>query len=115
VLGFNSPIDESVCKIDKDKLYNFIKQKGKIIELLFKTKKYDWDNIILEENGFKTILRYLNERLKSIFLITIKLKNKKEEEYNISGLDFWDEKINPKNDAEGMSIDKLLSILNAEN
>lgn len=115
VLGFNSPIDESVCKIDKNKLYSFIKQKGKMIELLFKTKKYDWDNIILEENGFKTILRYLNERLKSIFLITIKLKNKKEEEYNISGLDFWDEKINPKNDAEGMSIDKLLSILNAEN
>lgn len=114
ILGFSSPIDESTHKINRENIYKFMKEKGKILELLFKTKKYDWDSIILQENGIKTILKYLNERLKSIFYITIKIKDKKEGKYGISGLDFWDE-IDPKQSMENISIDKLIELICNQN
>lgn len=92
-MGFASILDKEEINIDKNKIINYINLYKNKISNLFVTNeiKFENNNINLL---FKEILRYINQRLSSMFKINIK-HNKKNNKYYISGLDFWCEEINP--------------------
>lgn len=87
-------------KLNKETIKNFLIKNHKEIETVFRTKKYDWLNIIREDNKwFTKMFRYLNERVKKIFKLSLKRKIINNELYvYISGNDFWvDDEVSYKN------------------
>lgn len=90
-LGFNSVFDSQEINIDKNTIINYILNNYKNLEMLFGTNKHDWEDIINNDNKyFSRIMRYLNDRIHSIFKLRIVL-NKKSKKYYIKGLDYWND------------------------
>jgi signal recognition particle receptor subunit beta len=80
--------------INFEKIYNYIEKREYTIRLLFNCNKFDIYNIKNNNKDINEMIKYLNSRLRTIFNLYIK-KDKKSNEYIVTGLDFWDEKINP--------------------
>lgn len=90
-LGFKNVFDINQINLDRNKVINYIKSNHKELELLFTTNLHDWDNIIKNDTKyFSKIMRYLNDRIYSIFKVRI-VENKKTKKHYIKGLDFWDD------------------------
>lgn len=92
-LGFTTILDKEEIDIDKKNIINYMNLYKNKISNLFITNEINWQNTDLELL-FKEILRYINQRLTSVFKLCIK-QNKKNSKYYIDGLDFWCEEVNP--------------------
>lgn len=91
MFGFENIFDKKEIELDKNSIINYIKINKDNLEKLFRTNTYDWENIIKnDEKYFTKIMRYLNDRINSIFKVRI-VKNKKSNKYYIKGLNFWDD------------------------
>lgn len=89
LFGFESLFDNNKITIDENKVKQYILNKENILELAFKTNRKNWKKIIDNESTwFKQIMKYINERLRSVFMVSIKLDSKNKK-YYIDGLDFW--------------------------
>lgn len=93
--------EDFFIKMDKDKIKEFMLSNHKFLETTFRTKKYDWENIIKEnDKWFNEMFRYLNARIKKVFRISILRKTINKNiciymKYN----DFWkDDEVTYKND-----------------
>lgn len=107
--GFDGVFDKNEIVLNEGNLINYFKKNGKKISSVFIDKNKDWEN----ENNIKDILKYINTKLNSMLKIKIVTKDKKSNKYIITGLDFWDDKINPFKETD---IDMLLKeILNEFN
>lgn len=96
-LGFDGLFDKKQIELNKENVVKYIKNNHKNIENLFKTKLYNWEDIIEKDNKyFLRIMRYLNDRIYGIFNVRI-VMDKKSNKYYIKGLDYWNEIITYKN------------------
>lgn len=90
-IGFNTLFTNEEIEINKEIIKKYILEHGENLEILFRTNKHNWKDIIEKDDKyFNKIMRYLNDRLNSIYKIRVIL-NKKSNKYYIKGLDFWDD------------------------
>jgi hypothetical protein len=109
ILGFESMFDKSEIIINKSDIIKHIKKYGHRLDLLFITKENKWENMD-DDSIFKEVLKYINQRLRSVFKISIKSKN---DNFYIDGLDFWCEKVNPMKNFDDILKD-IINNLNSD-
>jgi predicted HNH restriction endonuclease len=110
-IGFTSILDNEEIDVDKNKIIMYMNLYKNKISNIFTTNDIKWENTDTDLL-FKEVLRYINQRLTSLFKITIK-HNKKTNKYYMSGLDFWCEEVNPLKITD---FDMLLKeLLNGQN
>lgn len=90
ILEYN---ENEYIMINKEKIKKFILNYHYDIETCFRTKRYDWKKIIKEDNKwFGKVFRYINERIKKVFKITLKKKEINDDiKLYIKGNDFWND------------------------
>lgn len=108
IFGINDIFEKKEIKFNYKEVYNYIKDKEYVIRLLFKCKMFDINNITNGDNGIKEMIKYLNSRLRTVFNIYI--KNNKGI-YDIQGIDFWSNEINPLVINENIKMELLISKL----
>lgn len=104
ILGADNVFNKKNFKINFEKVLNYLKNKEYIIRLLFKCKKLDIETITNFDEGNKEMLKYINSRLRTLFNIVIKY-NKKNNEYFIDDMKFWNEDINPFEENEDLKME----------
>lgn len=108
--GFNGVFDKKEITLKSENMINYFKENGKKISSLFVDKNKDWE----KENNIKDILRYINTKLNSMLKIKIVMNDKKLNKYIITGLDFWNDKINPLKETDiDILLKKLLNDFNS--
>jgi hypothetical protein len=104
ILGADNVFNKKDFKINFEKLLNYLKNKEYIIRLLFKCKKLDIETITNCDKGNKEMLKYINSRLRTLFNVVVKC-NKKNNEYTIDDMKFWNEDINPFEENEDLKME----------
>jgi hypothetical protein len=104
--GFTSIFDKNILNINYDNLYKEIKKyESDIFNIwsLNKDNRFDNHKDINERN--KILLRFLNERLRDLYKISI-IKNKEKTGYIINGLGIWDNILYDRKEIKEYIIEK---------
>lgn len=94
-IGFNNPLDTNTVKINKNKIKDYICKYKHIIEAYFECNSFDIE-IFKTDKWYPVAKRYMNTKLMSVYNISI-IDDRKNNQWYIKGLDFWDETVTYKN------------------
>jgi hypothetical protein len=105
ILGLDNIFDDKEIIINKDVIFNYINKREKIFRILFNLKEINLEEIKNDKNCLQILIKYINSRLKYLFNLTLKISNKKENKYKLTGLEVWNEDFNPMKEDEELLMD----------
>lgn len=105
ILGLDNISDNKEITINKDDIFNYINKREKIFRILFNLKEINLEEIKNDKNCLQILIKYINSRLKYLFNLTLKISNKKENKYKLTGLEVWNEDFNPMKEDEEILMD----------
>lgn len=94
-LGLESIFDDKEFKISRDDIIEYLKEREYIFSMLFNVARLDIDNIIKDKNFDKIVIKYLSNRLKYMFNISIVIANRNKNTYKLKLIENWTNKFNP--------------------